>query len=143
MRKSRSGQIGALGHDLAAFLDVLDLDQVLLVEFEQAAAAWDNEDWPAVTVHAYLHCWGEAPGDPAYDDIEKRLADPAPVRVPTLVIHGADDGDNLPETSKGKDAMFTAGYERIVLDDVGHFPPREVPEKVADLTLRHAERPPS
>ncbi|MFC6933395.1 alpha/beta fold hydrolase [Actinomadura yumaensis] len=140
----RSGQIGALGHDLAAFLEALDLDRVLLVghdwgaragyvvgalfpervaalvalsagyatnrpdaplswplvhaywyewfvatergrramrddrrsfsrhlwetwapgwtfgdqEFEQAAAAWDNDDWPPVTVHAYLHRWG-------------------------------------------------------------------------------------
>ncbi|MFC6880203.1 alpha/beta fold hydrolase [Actinomadura yumaensis] len=222
----RSGQIGALGHDLAAFLEALDLDRVLLVghdwgaragyvvgalfpervaalvalsagyatnrpdaplswplvhaywyewfvatergrramrddrrsfsrhlwetwapgwtfgdqEFEQAAAAWDNDDWPPVTVHAYLHRWGEAAGDPAYDHIEQRLSDPPPVRVPTLVVHGAQDGDNLPETTEGKDELFAAHYERVVLPGVGHFPPREAPEKVAELTLRHAER---
>ncbi|MEU6749368.1 alpha/beta hydrolase [Spirillospora sp. NPDC046719] len=221
--KMRSGQIGALGHDLACFLDALDLDQVLLVghdwgaragyvvgalfpqrvarlvamsagyatnradvqlswplthaywyewfvatergrramhedrrsfarylwrswspewefqeaEFAQAADAWDNDDWPHITAHAYLHRWGEAQGDPSYDDIERRLLEPAPVQVPTLVLHGARDGDNLPETSAGKSALFTAEYERIVLPDVGHFPPRETPDQVADLIFSH------
>ncbi|MBO0874255.1 MAG: alpha/beta hydrolase [Pseudonocardia sp.] len=103
--------------------------------FEQAALAWANEDWPAITVHAYLHRWGEAAGDPAYDEIERRLAEPAPLLRPTLVVHGADDADNLPETTAGKEGLFHAGYRRLLLDGVGHFPPREAPAAVAEAIL--------
>jgi pimeloyl-ACP methyl ester carboxylesterase len=109
--------------------------------FGQAAVAWDNDDWPEITVHAYLHRWGEAAGDPAYEDIEQRLLDPAPVQVPTLVLHGADDADNLPETTEGKDDLFAASYERVLLESVGHFPPREAPAAVADAVLRFAAAP--
>ena len=104
--------------------------------FEQAAQAWDNDDWPQITVHAYLHRWGEADGDPAYEDIERRLLEPAPVLRPALVIHGAEDADNLPETTEGKDDLFAERYERLVLNAVGHFPPREAPRQVADAVLR-------
>jgi pimeloyl-ACP methyl ester carboxylesterase len=105
-------------------------------EFERAAGAWDNPDWPEVTVTAYLHRWGEHPGDPAYTDVEGQLAKTPPVRVPTLVIHGADDGDNLASTSEGKEDLFADRYERVVLDDVGHFVPRESPRRTANEILR-------
>ena len=103
--------------------------------FERAAAAWDNDDWPQITVHAYRHRWGEAEGDPAYETIERRLLEPAPVLRPALVIHGAEDADNLPETTQGQDGLFTAGYERLLLPGVGHFPPREAPDQVAAAIL--------
>jgi pimeloyl-ACP methyl ester carboxylesterase len=104
-------------------------------EFDQAAQAWENDDWPAISVHAYLHRWGEADGDPAYAEIERKLAGPVPVVRPTLVVHGSQDADNLPETSVGKEDLFTAGYARTVLDGIGHFPPREAPAEVARLVL--------
>ncbi|HVV10703.1 hypothetical protein [Amycolatopsis sp.] len=47
--------------------------------------------------------------------------EPAPVRRPTLVIHGAEDADNLPETSAGRSGLFPDGYRRVVLDGVGTF----------------------
>ncbi|MER6809564.1 alpha/beta hydrolase [Spirillospora sp. NPDC000708] len=59
------------------------------------------------------------------------------MRVPTLVLHSARDGYNLPETSANKSALFTAEYERIALPDAGHFPPRETPDQVADLIFSH------
>jgi hypothetical protein len=64
------------------------------------------------------------------------------VQVPTLVLHGAEDGDNLPETTEGKDDLFAAEYERRVLEGVGHFPPREAPGAVADAVVRSADRDP-
>ena len=104
-------------------------------EFQQAASTWDNDDWPLVTVHAYLHRWGEADGDPAYEQIEQRLAESVPVLRPTLVIHGGQDADNLPHTTAGQQHLFRAGYRRLVLEDIGHFPPREAPGLVADAIL--------
>ncbi|MGW5430037.1 alpha/beta fold hydrolase [Streptomyces sp. NPDC004059] len=105
-------------------------------DFDRAATAWDNPDWAEISAHAYLHRWGEAPGDPAYQDLEHRLAEPPPVRVPSLVLHGERDGDNLAETTEGKDDLFAEHYQRILLPDVGHFPPREAPAATAEAILR-------
>jgi pimeloyl-ACP methyl ester carboxylesterase len=104
-------------------------------DFERTAQSWDNADWAEVSVHAYLHRWGEAPGDPAYRDIEDRLAEPPPVQVPALVLHGELDGDNLPATTEGMDDLFAARYRRVPLPGVGHFPPREAPRATAEGVL--------
>lgn len=109
-------------------------------EFEQTARSWDNDDWPLITVHAYLHRWAEAQGDPAYAEIERLLAEPVPVLRPTLVIHGSEDADNLPFTSLGHEDLFPAGYRRVLLDGVGHFPPREAPDQVAQAILAPWDR---
>ncbi len=107
-------------------------------EFEETARSWDNEDWVTITLHSYQHRWGFAPGDPRYDELERRMAALPKINVPTIVLHGKQDGATLPETSAGKDRFFTAGYERRVLE-VGHFIPREAPEEVA-LALRQLAR---
>lgn len=104
-------------------------------EFQRTASTWDNDDWPLITVHAYRHRWGEADGDPAYAQIEQRLAEPAPVLRPTIVIHGSQDADNLPHTTVGQQHLFRAGYRRLLLEGIGHFPPREAPGLVADAIL--------
>ena len=99
-------------------------------EFEATAQAFDNADWADVTLHSYRHRWGHAPGDPRYADDEVQL-NPAPVlAVPTLLLHGAADGVNHPETSLGKEAFFSGSYERVLLAGVGHFPQRESPGEV-------------
>jgi pimeloyl-ACP methyl ester carboxylesterase len=215
--KIRSGQIGALGRDLADLLDVLDLHDVLLVghdwgaraayvvgalyperlnaivaisaghstntptrapswplasaywyewlvatevgrraidedrqefcrylwdtwspdwqpdplEFDLTSESWKNQDWSTVTTHAYLHRWDEASGDPEYDSVERALIDSPEIKVRALVIHGQNDADNLPHTSDDQSPLFAAGYNRVVLPGVGHFPPRESPAAVA------------
>ncbi|MGW4525730.1 alpha/beta fold hydrolase [Amycolatopsis sp. NPDC004378] len=84
--------------------------------FDRAAAAWDNDDWPAVS--AALHGAG---GE----------GDAPEVRVPTLVLHGARDAGHPPSSSEAKNHLFTGKYERVVFEDVGHFPPREAPVRTA------------
>jgi pimeloyl-ACP methyl ester carboxylesterase len=46
------------------------------------------------------------------------------------MLQGADDADNFPETSEGKERFFAGSYERRVLPSVGHFIPREAPDEV-------------
>jgi pimeloyl-ACP methyl ester carboxylesterase len=105
-------------------------------QFDEAARAFDNADWPAVVLHSYRHRWGHAPGDPAYAGDTAALT-PAPVlRVPTLVLHGGEDYVNHPETSAGKERFFTGRYERVVLDGIGHFPQRENAAAVSREILR-------
>jgi len=101
-------------------------------EFEATAQAFANDDWPEVTLHSYQHRWGHAPGDSRYDREEQTLAQVSPLDVPTLVLHGGADAVNAPETSEGKAHYFLGRYERKVLPGVGHFPQREVPQRVAD-----------
>ncbi|HSO06578.1 MAG TPA: alpha/beta hydrolase [Pelomicrobium sp.] len=104
-------------------------------EFDATAPSFDNPDWVDVTIHSYRHRWGEAAGDPRYDELERRLAVPAPVAVPTVMLHGDEDGATLPAASAGKESFFTAGYRREVLKGRGHFLPREAPDAVAAAAL--------
>ncbi|MFZ5557201.1 MAG: alpha/beta fold hydrolase [Pseudomonadota bacterium] len=99
-------------------------------EFDATAVSFDNPYWLEISIHSYRHRWGYAEGDPRYDQLERRLSSSALINVPTVMLHGAEDGATLPETSEGKEALFTAGYRREVLEGVGHFPQRERPEKV-------------
>ena len=105
-------------------------------DFDEAARAFQGEDWAEIVLHSYRHRWGFAEGDPAYAEDEARL-NPAPVlSVPTLVLHGGADTCNHPDSSKGREAFFTGRYERQVLDGIGHFPQREAPQAVAEAVSR-------
>ncbi len=105
-------------------------------DFDEAVRAFDGDDWAQVVLHSYRHRWGFAPGDPAYDGDEARLI-PAPVlAVPTLVLHGGADYCNHPDSSAGREAFFSGRYERVVLEGIGHFPPREASAQVAAQILR-------
>jgi pimeloyl-ACP methyl ester carboxylesterase len=105
------------------------------VDFEEAAATFEAPDWAAVVLHSYRHRWGFVSGDPAYA-ADEALLNPAPVlSLPTLVLHGAADACNHPDSSKGKERFFAGPYQRIELPGVGHFPQREVPDQVGDAVL--------
>ena len=104
-------------------------------EFAATAEAFEGDDWAAVTLHSYRHRWGYAAGDCRYAADESCLH-PAPVlSVPTLVLHGALDRCNHPDSSAGKERFFAGPYHREVIADVGHFPQREAPGTVARRVL--------
>jgi pimeloyl-ACP methyl ester carboxylesterase len=100
--------------------------------FEATAASFDNPDFVPVVIHSYRHRHGNAPGDPRFDAIEKRLAARPPITVPSMVLHGADDGVDPPRTTEGDLAMFPAGTERRVVAGAGHLFPREQPGAVVE-----------
>jgi pimeloyl-ACP methyl ester carboxylesterase len=100
-------------------------------EFAATAAAFDGDDWADVVLHSYRHRWGFAVGDTRYAHDDAAL-NPAPLLdVPTLVLHGADDRCNHPDSSAGKERWFSGPYRREVLEGIGHFPQREAPALVA------------
>lgn len=103
--------------------------------FERTAASFDNPDFVPVVIHSYRHRHGNAPGDPRFDDIERRLAARPPITVPTVVLHGADDGVSPPYRSERDLALFPAGTVRHVVAGAGHFMPRERPGAVVDALL--------
>lgn len=105
-------------------------------DFEEAARAFQGEDWAEIVLHSYRHRWGFAEGDSTYAEDEARLHPTPVLAVPTLVLHGGADTCNHPDSSKGREAFFRGVYERQVLDGVGHFPQREASQSVADAILQ-------
>jgi len=103
--------------------------------FAEASTAWQNDDWPEITIHAYLHRWGEAQRDPAYATLEARMAQSPQIRVPTTVIHGDMDTGNPVSSSAGKERHFTGPYSRVILPGIGHLVPRDAPRETAQAIL--------
>jgi len=103
--------------------------------FERSAVSFDNPDFVAVTIHSYRHRFGYAAGDPALEEIERRLAAQPKIAVPTIALQGEADGVHPPEASEQHDIHFTGSYQRRVLPGIGHNPPQEAPKAVADAIL--------
>jgi pimeloyl-ACP methyl ester carboxylesterase len=93
--------------------------------YERTAVAFDNPDFVDVVIHSYRHRHGNAPGDPRFDAIERRLAARPAITVPTVILHGGDDGVSLSRATDGELALFPAGTTRHVVPGAGHFLPRE------------------
>jgi pimeloyl-ACP methyl ester carboxylesterase len=103
--------------------------------FARSAASFDNPDFVAVTIQSYRHRYGYAPGDPALETIEQRLAPQPKITVPTIALQGEADGVQPPEASEKQTALFTGPFQRRVLPRVGHNPPREAPQAVTEALL--------
>jgi pimeloyl-ACP methyl ester carboxylesterase len=105
-------------------------------DFKAAARAWQNPDYPAITLNGYRSRWLEAePSDPRYNDVQSKLSKSERISVPTLMIQGGSDFCDPPSESEGLEHHFTADYQRVVVKEVGHFPHREAPATVADAIL--------
>jgi pimeloyl-ACP methyl ester carboxylesterase len=94
------------------------------------AASFDNRDFVAVTIQSYRHRYGNAPGDPALETLERRLAERPVIAAPAIVLHGACDGVGPPEQSLDHARYFSGRYERRVIPVAGHFLSREAPAAV-------------
>ena len=109
--------------------------------FQTTSPSFDNPDFVDVTIQSYRHRYGNAPGDPACADLEARLASQPPITVPTIVLHGEDDGVGSPAGSIPRDHLFTGGMQRRLIPRAGHFLARENPQDVvaAIVQLAHPE----
>jgi pimeloyl-ACP methyl ester carboxylesterase len=103
--------------------------------FERSAAAFDNPDFVDVVIHSYRHRFGGIPGDPAVQTIENRLARQPDICVPSIVLHGADDGVDPPEEVDTDAPHFTGPYERRTFQRAGHNLPQEMPAPYAEAVL--------
>jgi len=104
---------------------------------------WSGSDWPdqetadvyraAMLVPNTAHCAVEfhrwaVRSIPRRDGRRFQSAVAAPVQVPVLQIHGRLDGAVLPSSVNGSEHYAAAGYSRVDLDGVGHFPHEEHPD---------------
>jgi pimeloyl-ACP methyl ester carboxylesterase len=103
--------------------------------FERTAPSFDNPDFVAVTIQSYRHRYGKAPGDPALEAIEQRLAAQPAIAVPTIGLQGDADGVWPQETTAAHGRHFTCPYERRIVRRGGHNLPQEFPDVVTAATL--------
>jgi pimeloyl-ACP methyl ester carboxylesterase len=102
--------------------------------FGRSAPAWDNPDFVEVTVQSYRHRYGNAPGDPALEPIERQLAAQPPIPVPTIVLQGAANGV-VPDLWQSHRSKFTGRAMQRLFPRAGHNIPAEEPAAVADAVL--------
>ncbi|MEO7549487.1 MAG: alpha/beta hydrolase [Ramlibacter sp.] len=103
--------------------------------FARSAPAFDNPDFVEVVIQSYRHRFDLAPGDPAYRQIEQRLAAQPPISVPTITFDGADDGVRPPAEAAAQADRFTGPRSHRVVPGVGHNMPQEVPRVFAEAVL--------
>jgi pimeloyl-ACP methyl ester carboxylesterase len=103
--------------------------------FDRSAAAFDNPDHVAITIHNYRWRLGLAEGEPKYDDLEKRLAAAPVITVPTITLEGDANGAPHPEPSSYA-KMFSGKYlHRTITGGVGHNLPQEAPQAFAEAVI--------
>jgi pimeloyl-ACP methyl ester carboxylesterase len=104
--------------------------------YERTAASFENPDFVDVVIHSYRHRIGNAPGEPRFLEIEKRLATRPRIEAPTITLYGGDDGLGRPAAQNPNEgATFAKLVARRVIDGAGHFMPREKPDAVSSALL--------
>jgi pimeloyl-ACP methyl ester carboxylesterase len=104
--------------------------------FDRTGLSFNNPDFVDVVIHSYRHRYGNAPGEARLEQMERQLAQNPKIRVPSIVLHGANDGIRRPpQDSPAELAQFSSLLARRVVPGAGHFLPREKPEAVSSAML--------
>jgi pimeloyl-ACP methyl ester carboxylesterase len=105
--------------------------------FAAVARSFRNPDWVRVMLHSYRSRWGEAPLDRRSVKLEAKVKATRRLATPTLFLQGGADRVTTPAASETMAAKHSGPFERVVLDGLGHFLPREAPDLVAGHLLRY------
>ena len=103
--------------------------------FARSAAALDNPDHVAITVHNYRWRLGLEKGEARYDALEARLAQLPVITVPTISLEGDANGAPHPEPAAYAQ-RFTGKYRhQLIGGGAGHNLPQEAPRAFADAVI--------
>jgi pimeloyl-ACP methyl ester carboxylesterase len=105
--------------------------------YDLTAASFDNPDFVDCVIHSYRHRIMNAPGEPRFLEVEKQLAMRPKIEVPTIILHGGDDGfgRQRAEINDADRAVFSKIVAKRIVDGAGHFVPHERAEPVATALL--------
>ncbi len=106
--------------------------------FDRSAQAFDNPDHVAVVIHNYRWRIGLAEGAPAYDALEKRLAEAPAIRVPTITLEGDANGAPHPDPASYAKRFSGKYAHRLITGGVGHNLPQEEPKAFAEAVIEVA-----
>jgi len=103
--------------------------------FDRSAAAFDNPDHVAITIHNYRWRQALAEGEVGYDEFERRLAAGPVISVPTITLEG--DANGAPHLDAAAYAKkFSGKYShRVVTGGIGHNLPQEAPQAFAQAVI--------
>jgi pimeloyl-ACP methyl ester carboxylesterase len=103
--------------------------------FDRSAAAFENPDHVAISVHNYRWRLALAQGDPKYDDLNRRLAQFPAIAMPTITMEG--DANGAPHVDPSAYASkFSGKYEhRNITGGIGHNLPQEAPQAFAQAVI--------
>ncbi|KAA0086564.1 alpha/beta hydrolase [Mycolicibacterium sp. P9-64] len=104
--------------------------------FDRSAAAFANPDHVEIVIHNYRWRLSLAPGQPQYDDLERRLAAKPEISAPTITV--SSDFDGPAKDGRAYRQLFTGKYSHRVLDGIGHNVPQEAPRQFADAIIEVA-----
>jgi len=107
-------------------------------ELQAVLPSFNNASFAETVVSYYRHRWNVGVAAPAYKAQQATLRAARTIDVPTIFVCGDTDACTLAAVSRNVERFYLAGYERIELPGIGHFPHREQPIAVADLILRFA-----
>jgi pimeloyl-ACP methyl ester carboxylesterase len=103
--------------------------------FARSAAAFDNPDHVAISIHNYRWRLGLAEGEAQYADMEKRLAQAPVITVPTITMEGEANGAPHPEPSSYAQKFSGKYAHRNIGGGVGHNLPQEAPREFAQAII--------
>jgi pimeloyl-ACP methyl ester carboxylesterase len=106
--------------------------------FDRTARSFDNPDHVDIVIHNYRWRLGLADGEPAYEDLERRLAEAPVITVPAITLEG--DANGAPHPDPGSYAgKFTGKYtHRRIAGGVGHNLPQEASQAFAEAVVESA-----
>ena len=102
--------------------------------FDRSAAAFENPDHVAISIHNYRWRLGLAKGEAKYDDLENKLFEAPVITVPTITLEGDANGAPHPPPSSYAN-KFTAKYSHRDLKGIGHNLPQEAPQAFAQAII--------
>jgi pimeloyl-ACP methyl ester carboxylesterase len=87
----------------------------------------------AAAINYYRHTFNPSDDDPDLAIIYERYG--GPILVPSLYLHGANDGGIGVEVTEGMEEQFPRGLEKHIMSGAGHFVHQEKAEEVNRLIL--------
>ena len=104
--------------------------------YNRSAVSFDNSAFVDVVIHSYRHRHGNAPGEERFLEIERQLAERPPIRVPAIVLRGAESGFGRPSRDPaGDQERFPNLVARRIVDGAGHDLPTQRPDAVSSSLL--------
>jgi pimeloyl-ACP methyl ester carboxylesterase len=104
-------------------------------DFARTAPSFDNPDFVDVVIQSYRHRYALVPGDPAVEELERKLAAQPPIAVPTVTLDGTDDGVMAIGGTAHHAPHFTGRHEHRDVPGAGHNLPQEKPQAFVDAIL--------
>jgi len=106
--------------------------------FERSAAAFNNADHVSIVVHNYRWRLGLADGEPAYDELEMRLAKGPVIKVPTITLEGDANGAPHPPAPSYANKFSGPYAHKVITGGIGHNLPQEAPKAFVNAIIEAA-----